>query len=109
MRDYIEIGATPCDEDCAQVGSDNFRERATAESNAYRRQLIRMFGEPPEGASLRVKWFQHDYGSYPEVVCYYEFDDQSDDESKSAEYAFKLEGNAPREWDGEARKELGLK
>ena len=102
MRDYIEIGATPCDEDCAQVGSDNFRERATAESNAYLRQLIRMFGEPPEGASMRVKWFNHDFGSYPEVVCYYESGD-------SAEYAFKLEGNAPREWDGEARKELGLK
>lgn len=101
MRDYLSIGSTPCDEPCAQVGSDGYHDQTRRESAAYIAQLRRMFGPEPEGASLRVKSFPHDYGSYHEVVCY--FDDQL---PASMEYAFKCEREGPANWDAIAEAHL---
>ena len=36
MRDYLTIGSTPPDEDCAQVGSDDYLKRAFSEISRYR-------------------------------------------------------------------------
>ncbi len=101
MRDFINIGPAPCDEKCAQVGEDTFPEQSRKECRAFMGQLKRVFGEPPEGAELRIKSFEHDFGTYREVVCY--FDDAY---PESREYAFKLEGEAPSKWDEQARAEL---
>ncbi len=101
MRDYINIGPSPCDEDCAQVGKEDYVERSKKECRAFLNQLKRVFGEPPEGAVLSIKQFDHDFGTYREVVCY--FDDAY---PESVEYAFKLEGDTPATWDEQARKEL---
>lgn len=103
MRDYLSIGSTPCDEPCAQVGSENYSTEMRRESAAFIAQLRRQLGPEPEGASLRVKSFPHDYGSYHEVVCY--FDDQL---PASVEYAFKCEAEAPANWDDQAKQELAL-
>ena len=43
VMEYIEIGATPYDEDCAQVGAENYRKDAMKEMNAYINQLNRSF------------------------------------------------------------------
>lgn len=102
-RDYLTIGSSPAAEDCAQVGSDNYATRAMRECNAFRDQLRRMFGAEPGGARLAVKSFPHDFGSYYEVVCYYH-----DDDEKAMEYAFKLEGETPENWDDAAKAELGI-
>ena len=101
VRDYLNIGSSPCCEDCAQVGSDDYFEKSRIELRAFRNQLIRVFGEPPFGAELRIKAFPHDFGTYHEVVCYFD-----DNEPESMEYAFHLEGNAPENWDEEALKEI---
>ena len=101
MSNYIEIGATPYDEECAQVGEPNYRQLARIECNAFIAQLRRMFGPEPEGAQLRVKSFSHDFGSYHEVVCYFDPDNEA-----STEYAFQCEGEGPAEWDQQARQEL---
>ncbi len=101
MRETIEIGATPHGEDCAQVGAPDYAERARRECRAYINQLKRMFGEPPEGCSLRVKSFSHDFGSYHEVVAV--FDDENEE---AAEYAYRLESDGPEYWDAEAQAEL---
>lgn len=102
MRDYIDIGSTPCDEDCAQVGSGDYRKRARVELQAFVNQLYRQFGNGPDGAELRVKAFPHDFGTYHEVVAY--FDDTL---PLSIEWAFKVENECPESWDDEARAELG--
>jgi hypothetical protein len=102
MRDYITIGSTPADEDCAQLGSDNYRERMRKESAAFIAQILREFGLEPEGARLAVKGFPHDFGTYHEVVCYYD-----DSLPASVEYAFKVESPSAN-WDAQARAELGL-
>ena len=104
MRDYIEIGPTPCDEDCQQVGMASYDgEQARLECECFRDQLRRQFGPEPEGARLRIKSNPHDFGSYLEVVC--NFDDEY---PESVEYAFKCEGEAWNKWDNESRDKLGL-
>jgi hypothetical protein len=101
MREYLNIGSTPSDEACAQVGSHDYSERSRAECKAFVAQLRRVFGTEPDGAVVTVKSFPHDFGSYREVVCYYD-----DGLPLSVEYAFKLERETPERWDDEARKEL---
>jgi hypothetical protein len=101
VRDYLSIGSSPCCEDCAQVGSDDYFDKSRIELRAFKNQLIRVFGEPPFGSELRMKAFPHDFGTYHEVVCYF-----NDNEPESVEYAFNVEGNAPEKWDVEALREI---
>lgn len=101
MRDYITIGSTPCDEPCAQVGSADYHARARREMRAFIGQLRRVFGPEPEGAHLAVKSFPHDFGTYHEVVCYFDTDHPD-----SAKYALKIEAETPWEWDDQARREV---
>jgi hypothetical protein len=104
MRDYIEIGPTPCDENCAQVGDDNFRMIADKEMSIYIDQLNRMFGDlikNSHSVSFSKKWFAHDFGTYGEVVI--NFDDEKD-----SEIPYKIERNLPEQWDEEALKQIKL-
>lgn len=103
MRETLELGSSPCGEDCAQLGSDGFRERARKECGAYKRQLERVIagmGKPvPEDFYLTVKGFQHDFGTYYEVAAVFESEE-------GAELAYALESEIPEHWDEQARKEL---
>lgn len=101
MTDYLNIGGSPTDEHCAQVGQPDYYEKGRAECVAFKHQLVRAFGEEPDGAHLAVKSFPHDFGNYLEVICYFD-----DDNEKAREYAFRLEGNTPALWDEEAKAEL---
>ena len=92
MRDYINIGATPAAEDCLQLGADNYSPHAAImECKRFIQQLKKQFGEPPPLTSLKVHSFDHDFGVYHEVVCWYE------DEVGEA-YALKCEEEAWEEW-----------
>lgn len=101
--DTLEIGSCPYSEDCAQVGSDDYQEKSKKELHAYANQLIRMFGQPPEGARLFIKANPHDFGTYHELACKY-----NEDNEEATQYAYKLEGEGPEFWDAEAKKELGI-
>jgi len=104
MRDYIELGTTPCGEDCAQVGSEGYYERAMFECKRYIRQLQRMFPIPDDcTAHYSIRSFPHDFGTYHEVVIYYDDNDMS-----SIDYAFIVEGNLPEQWDDVAKRELQM-
>lgn len=100
--DYVNIGAVPNGEDCAQVGSENYTEKARKECRAYINQLRRVYGEEPFGARLSIMSNPHDFGSYLEVVCKYDENDE-----KSVEYAFNCE-NGVEYWDEQAKQELQL-
>jgi hypothetical protein len=104
MREYVEIGQAPCMEDCAQVGSSGYMERAMAECQAYIKAIRRVLGEEPNGARLSVKSFQHDFGSYLEVVCYYD-----ESEPASVDYAFMCERKAPQTWEEAGMEVPGLR
>lgn len=102
MRDSINLGPVPAEENCEQVGTDRYDSaKARFECNVLIRQLRRMHGNEPEGARLFVKSNPHDFGTYLEVEC--EFTDSL---PESVEYAFKCEAEYPAEWDDDARKEL---
>jgi hypothetical protein len=96
MRDFLNIGSTPTDEPCAQIGSPDYYERARIECRAYANQLKRLF---PFG-SFVVKSFPHDFGTYFEVVAKYDTDEQE------REAAFAAEANSPEHWDADALLEI---
>ena len=100
-RDYIDIGPCPPDEECEQVGPNYDSVKARRQMDAYIRQLRRELGPEPEGARLAIKSHPHDFGSYSDVVCYYDTDNEA-----AAEYAFKCEGEGPANWDDKALIEL---
>ena len=103
MKDYLSIGSSPAEEDCAQVGTDNYREIARKECKAYIDQIRRQLGDEPEGAFLAIKSFPHDFGSYLEVVCF--FDDNNEIASN---YAFKCESETWPNWDAIAKESLAI-
>ncbi len=95
MYDYVTLGPVPADESCAQVGDKHFREISTIEMNEYVKMLDRMFPDADEnGVRFKVKWFDHDFGSYGEVVALF-----VDLDEKSCDFAYHVENNAPMEWD----------
>ena len=93
MKTYLSLAPAPTEEDCAQVGTPDYRDRALAECARFIRLLRQKIGPEPEGAWLSVQWFAHDFGPYCEVVCYYHTDIQA-----SVEYAFHCEDNLPATW-----------
>ena len=104
MIDLLNIGSAPWGEDCAQVGSEDYPQRARRECEAFRNQIYRVAGPEPPGASLVIKSFPHDFGSYLEVCCRF-----SDEDEAATNYAFKVEGHQQLvNWDAAARRELGL-
>ena len=90
--EYLNIGSTPNEEDCAQVGSTYYYyyyyERARKECRAYMEQIRKHYPEPDNGY-LKVKGFLHDFGTYYEVVAYYDPED-----STASRWAFDIEGDA---------------
>ena len=94
MREYISVGPSPAEEPCAQVGDSDYRAQALAECRRFIELIRRTVGMEPPGARLAVKAFPHDFGTYHEVVCYYEEDDEA-----AGDYAFRCESEAPARWD----------
>jgi hypothetical protein len=99
----MDLGSAPPLEDCAQVGCDDYHDRARKECRAYINLLRRTVGEEPNGASLSVKSNPHDFGTYLSVVCLYD-----PAVPGALDYAFRCESEAPQEWDDAARAELSL-
>ena len=95
MQNYFSIGPSPYEEDCAQVGTPGYRNKAVAECTRYIELLRKTFGPEPKGARLGIKWFDHDFGSYCEVVCYF-----NTENATALEYAQRCEDNAPATWEG---------
>tara|TARA_R110000868_G_scaffold57440_1_gene177354 strand:- start:156 stop:482 length:327 start_codon:yes stop_codon:yes gene_type:complete len=101
MRDYINIGSTPCDEDCFPAG----HRLARAETEIYCRQLQREF---PAG-EFTVKAFSHDFGVYHEVVAWFNPNYADRPETfggKVYAAAFDAEGGGLPNWDKQAKAEL---
>ena len=94
MRDYFCIGPTPREEDCAQVGQPDYRRKAIAECTQFIQLIRDTLGPEPEGAELRVKAFEHDFGTYHEVVCWFDTDNEA-----AIEYAHRCDDDAPATWE----------
>jgi hypothetical protein len=99
----LYLGPTPAEEPCAQLGQPNYHEQALKECRAYIRQLARRFGEPPPGTRFAQSRETHDFGSYFEVVVWYDPEDEA-----SREFALRVDDDLPARWDAQAQEELGL-
>jgi hypothetical protein len=93
MYDTLEIGPTPCEEKCEQLGPNYSPRRARRECERFIEAIKFKCGEPPEGAVLRIASHQHDYGTYYEVAVKYD-----SDIPEATAYALKVESEAPNEW-----------
>jgi hypothetical protein len=96
MRDYFCLGPTPSAEDCAQVGQPDYHRKAVAECARLIERIRATLGPEPSGAELAIKSFPHDFGTYYEVVIWFEPDDAA-----AIAYAERCADDAPRTWDGE--------
>ena len=94
--DFLNIGSTPTDEPCAQVGRDDYERMSRIECKVFLDQLRRLFPEP-NGGYLSIKRFSHDFGQYREVVAVYDTDDE-----EATNWAFNIEANCPEKWDEQA-------
>jgi hypothetical protein len=103
MREVIDLDGTPYEEDCAQVGRDDYKERAMKELRAFTHQLTRLFGEAPEGVRVYIKSNPHDFGTYHTLAISFDEDDEV-----GSEWAYNVDSNIPAEWDAEALTELGI-
>lgn len=105
MRDHIDIGSSPCDEECVQVEKTGaYLEPMRAECRRFLALIRVKLGPEPEGAHLSINSNPHDFGSYLEVVCY--FDDENEEAQK---YAYRCEAEGPRTWDDDGRSEQTIK
>jgi hypothetical protein len=102
MREKYELCTTvPHNEQCAQVGSENYMEFSRMEAEALKSQLIRLHGEPPFGTRLRTISCPHDFGSYLDVAIEYNEDDE-----EAVDWMLAVESGVPDTWDDQAKKEL---
>jgi len=99
MTDYLNIGSTPHDEPCASI-TDNMHY---IEAKVFAKQIERAY-PPVFGARVKVKWFDHDFGSYAEACIVY-----NDTNDEACDYAYHVESdpdNKLQKWDSEALAEL---
>ena|SRR5690606_24506419 len=101
MLDYIHLSqTTPCDEPCAQVGTDDYMHNARIEVRVYIDQLKRAFGNNPEGSFFKIAHCPHDFGTYLDIRFYYDDEDQA-----HVKYMMMIESGCDK-WDDQARREL---
>ena len=94
-RDYLCIGSSPPDEDCVGMGSEDYWEKSLAECKRYIERIREFCGDEPLGAQLSIKSFDHDFGPYREVICWYD-----ENYPDSVKYAYKVESDGPLRWEG---------
>ncbi len=90
---YFCIGPAPAEEECPQVGEFAFSETARSTCQKFAELLRSTFGPEPVGAALVVKRFEHDFGEYFEVVCYYDTGNEI-----AEQYALRCANEAPTKW-----------
>lgn len=102
MREYLVVGSTPIDEQCIQVRSNSdYLFSMKKECDIYKRQLERLFPDPPDGVWFSIKSFDHDFGMYTEVCVFFDGDDEI-----QSEYASDVDSSLPEKWDSDALAEL---
>ena len=93
MLEHLFIGSSPTDESCAQVGQDNYMEESRIECRRFIDLIRKKFGDEPEKTRLAIKSSPHDFGTYLEVVVYFNPEDE-----ESRQYAYAVEDNTPATW-----------
>jgi hypothetical protein len=98
MREYIYLGSAPPDEECVQVErSGEYLAPMREEARKFKALMEKVHPVPEELEFLvgySVKWEPHDFGSYAEVVAWY---DTSDGDGQK--WALEAEEQVPKTWE----------
>ena len=87
----MTIGASPCEESCAQVGHPGYEARSRRECLVFRRMLERLFPLADDvPARFAVISSPHEFGTYREVCVRYE-----DSDARACDHAYAVEANTP--------------
>lgn len=93
-RDYFSLGSAPYAEECVSVNPDeDYLPAMRAECNRFIGVMRKIMGDEPPGAKLAIMSHSHDFGTYLDVVCY--FDDQNE---LALDYAARCERDVPEFW-----------
>jgi hypothetical protein len=90
MKDYLMIDTTPTEEQCAQVGEQDYHSKARAEAKRMLAQIDKHY-PLPEGATMgytTIATEHHDFGAYLQIKIV--FDDECE---HSINWAFSIEGD----------------
>jgi hypothetical protein len=96
--EYLNIGSSPSSESCAQVGTEDYANKAKAECRLFLAQIQKHYPEPENGY-LAIKAFHHDFGSYYEVIAKFDPDCPT-----ASDWAYDIEGDSLgvlETWDSE--------
>jgi hypothetical protein len=96
MQDFVTLGTAPVDEPCAQLGQPDYYDKVRDECRRFIRLLRQKFGEEPPGARFAIKGFDHDFGTYYEVVVHFDTDDE-----EASHYPYRCEDELPATWGDE--------
>lgn len=99
MKDYISIGPSPVEEDCVQLGDPDYRSKARKECVRFIELIRKVKGPEAGSARLAITSNPHDFGTYLDVVCYYDDEDEA-----GMNYAFDCESETPMRWDDGTKK-----
>lgn len=93
-RDYFSLGSAPFAEECVSLSPDeDYLPAMRQECNRFIGVMRKIMGEEPPGAKLAIMSNPHDFGTYLDVVCY--FDDQNE---AAVDYAARCELEVPEYW-----------
>lgn len=108
MYEYIFVGSSPCMEECAQLGQDNYDKQSKLECKLYKEQLWRITKEKfnitqgsLDGFDIVIKNEYHDFGTYREVALKFDYNNDV-----ATNLAYNIEGITPEYWDDIALTEL---
>jgi hypothetical protein len=92
--DYLEIGSSPRDEDCVQVGDGDYILPMKNECRRFKELLEKLMPIPKEcNCRYYVKSNPHDFGTYYEVAI--QFDEE---DAKSSAFAYYVDSYYPQKW-----------
>ena len=93
MKDFVDLGGMPAEEQCAQTGSKKYDAASLnqLECRAYIHALERIYGKSPDGGRLHVKSNSHDFGTYYNVRYTFDANDAA-----CIEYMNKVEKELAR-------------
>jgi hypothetical protein len=94
MQDFVTLGTAPVDEPFAQVGQPGYDDTVKDECRRFIRLLRQKFGDEPPGVRFAIKSFEHDFGTYYEVVVLFDTDDE-----ETSHYAYRCEAELPATWE----------
>lgn len=88
----LDVGPTPSDEDCAQIGDSDYYDVAKSECRRYMTGLTLLF-PPPIDAYFKIQGNPHDYGVYFSVAG--RFNPENNDHLN---WCRNLERDLPKTW-----------